>query len=65
MSAFFRNDIAETTVAASIGFGLTAKDARACAQAERAYVTMLLAVYPAVATVCVAAVAFFAGGMPA
>jgi len=65
MSALFRNDTEKATVAATGGFGLTARDVRASAQADHAYVTMLLALYPALATVAVAAAALFAGGTPA
>jgi hypothetical protein len=63
MSAHHRRATAKVAVVTSGGFGLTAKDMRASAQADHAYVTMLLALYPALATVAIAAVVLF-GGAP-
>jgi hypothetical protein len=63
MSAPSRNHTA--AVLSSAGFGLGASTARNSAQKEHAFVTMLLALYPAVASVAVAVAAFYAGGLPA
>ena len=62
MSALSRNDTA--AVISSAGFGFRVSTARPSAETEHAFVTMLLALYPAVASVAVAA-AFFAGSLPA
>ena len=63
MSALSRKDTAAAL--ASAGFGLGARNAQSSAQAEHAFVTMLLALYPAVASVAVVVAGYFAGGLPA